>query len=192
VIDRATAVAPAVPVPTRLDLVRMAASGDREAFERLIATSVDRSFRIARAILGGDADARDATQDAFISAWRDLPNLRDPARFDAWFDRILVNACRALLRGRMRVREISLDGTIDRPLAEAAISDQVGDADVLVRAFDRLDADKRAVLVLHYLEHEPLAAIAASLGIPVGTVKWRMSEARAALSRALAAEGQVR
>jgi RNA polymerase sigma-70 factor (ECF subfamily) len=192
VIDRATAVAPAVPVPTRLDLVRMAASGDREAFERLIATSVDRSFRIARAILGGDADARDATQDAFISAWRDLPNLRDPARFDAWFDRILVNACRALLRGRMRVREISLDGTIDRPLAEAAISDQVGDADVLVRAFDRLDADKRAVLVLHYLEHEPLAAIAASLGVPVGTVKWRMSEARAALSRALAAEGEVR
>jgi RNA polymerase sigma-70 factor (ECF subfamily) len=192
VIDRATAVAPAVPVPTRLDLVRMAASGDREAFERLIATSVDRSFRIARAILGGDADARDATQDAFISAWRDLPNLRDPARFDAWFDRILVNACRALLRGRMRVREISLDGTIDRPLAEAAISDQVGDADVLVRAFDRLDADKRAVLVLHYLEHEPLAAIAASFGVPVGTVKWRMSEARAALSRALAAEGQVR
>jgi RNA polymerase sigma-70 factor (ECF subfamily) len=192
VIDRATAVAPAVPVPTRLDLVRMAARGDREAFERLIATSVDRSFRIARAILGSDADARDATQDAFISAWRDLPNLRDPARFDAWFDRILVNACRALLRGRMRVREISLDGTIDRPLAEAAISDQVGDADVLVRAFDRLDADKRAVLVLHYLEHEPLAAIAASLGVPVGTVKWRMSEARAALSRALAAEGEVR
>jgi len=63
---------------------------------------------------------------------------------------------------------------------------------VLARAFDRLDVDKRALLVLHYLENEPLAAIAAALGVPVGTLKWRMSEARAALSRALAAEGEAR
>ena len=92
----------------------------------------------------------------------------------------------------MRVREISLDGTFDRAVTEAAIPDQVGDADVLARAFDRLDVDKRAVLVLHYLEHEPLAAIAAALGVPVGTLKWRLSEARAALNRALAAEGEAR
>ena len=186
------AVAGAVPGPTRIDLTRLASGGDRDAFERLVASSVDRSFRVARAILGSEADARDATQDAFISAWRDLPNLRNPEQFDAWFRQILVNACRALLRRRMRVREISLDATIDRPLPEAAISDQVGEADVLARAFDRLDVDKRALLVLHYLENEPLAAIAAALGVPVGTLKWRMSEARAALSRALAAEGEAR
>jgi RNA polymerase sigma-70 factor (ECF subfamily) len=191
-MERATTVVGTVPTPTRIDLIHLASGGDRDAFERVIATSVDRSFRTARAILGSDADARDATQDAYISAWRDLPNLRNPERFDAWFRQILVNACRALLRRRMRVREISLDGTFDRPLPEAAISDQVGDADALARAFDRLDADKRAVLVLHYLEHEPLAAIAAALGVPIGTLKWRMSEARAALSRALAAEGEAR
>jgi RNA polymerase sigma-70 factor, ECF subfamily len=191
-MERATTVAGAVPTPTRIDLVRQASAGDRDAFERLVGTSVDRSFRTARAILGSDADARDATQDAYISTWRDLPNLRNPEHFDAWFRQILVNACRALMRRRMKVREISLDGTIDRQLPEAAISDQVGDADMLARAFDRLDADKRAVLVLHYLEHEPLAAIAATLGVPVGTLKWRMSEARAALSRALAAEGEAR
>ena len=191
-MGRASAVAGAVPRPTQVDLTRLASGGDRDAFERLVASSVDRSFRIARAILGSEADARDATQDAFISAWRDLPNLRNPEQFDAWFRQILVNACRALLRRRMRVREISLDATIDRPLPEAAISDQVGEADVLARAFDRLDVDKRALLVLHYLENEPLAAIAAALGVPVGTLKWRMSEARAALSRALAAEGEAR
>jgi RNA polymerase sigma-70 factor, ECF subfamily len=191
-MERAMAVAGAVPGPTRIDLTRLASGGDRDAFERLVASSVDHSFRIARAILGSEADARDATQDAFISAWRDLPNLRNPEQFDAWFRQILVNACRALLRRRMRVREISLDATIDRPLPEAAISDQVGDADVLARAFDRLDVDKRALLVLHYLENEPLAAIATALGVPVGTLKWRMSEARAALSRALAAEGEAR
>jgi RNA polymerase sigma-70 factor (ECF subfamily) len=190
--EHATAVAGVVGVSTRIDIVRLAAAGDREAFERLVAATVDRSFRVARAILGNEADARDATQDAFVSAWRDLPNLRNPAQFDAWFRRILLNACRALLRRRMRVREISLDGSIDRRFPEAAISDQVGDADMLARAFDRLDADKRAVLVLHYLEHEPLAAIAGALGIPVGTLKWRMSEARAALGRALEAEGGAR
>jgi RNA polymerase sigma-70 factor, ECF subfamily len=191
-MERATVAVGPVTVPTRIDVVRQASGGDCDAFERLVATSVDRSFRTARAILGNDADARDATQDAYISAWRDLPNLRNPEHFDAWLRQILVNACRALLRRRMKVREISLDGTIDRPLPEATISDQVGDADVLARAFDRLDADKRAVLVLHYLEHEPLAAIAAAIGVPVGTVKWRMSEARAALGRALAAEGEAR
>jgi RNA polymerase sigma-70 factor (ECF subfamily) len=192
-IERATAVgAGTAATPTRLDLIELASRGDREAFERLVATSVDRSFRTARAILGNDADARDATQDAFVSAWRHLPNLRNPTQFDAWFSRILVNACRGLLRRRMRVREISLDGTFDRQSPEAAISEQIGDADVLGRAFERLDADKRAVLVLHYLEHEPLAAIAAALGIPVGTLKWRMSEARAELGRALAAEGEAR
>ena len=179
-------------MPTRIDLIRLASGGDRDAFERVVMTSVDRSFRIAKAILGSEADARDATQDAYISAWRDLPNLRSPEQFDAWFRRILVNACRGLLRRRMRVREISLDGTFDRAGPEATIPDQVGDADVLARAFDRLDVDKRAVLVLHYLEHEPLAAIATALGVPVGTLKWRLSEARAALNRALAAEGEAR
>jgi RNA polymerase sigma-70 factor (ECF subfamily) len=191
-MDRATVAAGAVSMPTRIDLIRLASGGDRDAFERVVATSVDRSYRIAKAILGSEADARDATQDAYISAWRDLPNLRRPEQFDAWFRRILVNACRGLLRRRMRVREISLDGTFDRAVPEAAIPDQVGDADVLARAFDRLDVDKRAVLVLHYLEHEPLAAIAAALGVPVGTLKWRLSEARAALSRALVAEGEAR
>ena len=191
-MDRATVAAGAVSMPTRIDLIRLASGGDRDAFERVVMTSVDRSFRIAKAILGSEADARDATQDAYISAWRDLPNLRSPEQFDAWFRRILVNACRRLLRRRMRVREISLDGTFDRAGPEATIPDQVGDADVLARAFDRLDVDKRAVLVLHYLEHEPLAAIAAALGVPVGTLKWRLSEARAALNRALAAEGEAR
>jgi RNA polymerase sigma factor (sigma-70 family) len=72
------------------------------------------------------------------------------------------------------------------------MSDQLGDTDVLTHAFDRLDVDKRTILVLHYLNHEPVAAIADALRIPVGTAKWRLSEARAALQRALAAEGEAR
>jgi RNA polymerase sigma-70 factor, ECF subfamily len=183
----------AAPIQSSRDeLVRRAAGGDEIAFERVVATQLDRSFRTARAILGNDADARDAVQEAFVSAWRDLGRLREPANFDAWLQRIVVNACRAELRRRARVREITLDGQPERRDTGPALSEQVEDTELLGHAFERLDGDKRSILVLHYLHHEPLASIAAALGIPVGTVKWRLSEARAALARALAAEGKAR
>jgi RNA polymerase sigma-70 factor, ECF subfamily len=192
-MERLTATAPTITVEPASDLVRRAASGDAIAFERLVTDRADRAFRIARAILGNDSDARDATQDAFVSAWRQLPRLRDPETFDAWLRRIVVNACRAELRGRRRVREISLEGTrLDRPATEPPFPDRLGDTDLLARAFERLDADKRTILVLHHLDHQPVAALADALGVPVGTAKWRLSEARAALQRALVAEGESR
>jgi RNA polymerase sigma-70 factor, ECF subfamily len=174
----------------RTELVRRAADGDADAFELLVEPQIDRSFRTARAMLGNDADARDATQDAYVAAWRELPTLRDPSSFDAWLQRIVVNACRSVLRRRGRVREVSLEATPGAPEpSRAAEADAVGDAESLARAYDRLDPDKRAILVLHYLEHEPVDAIAAAIGLRPGTVKWRLSEARAALGRALVAEG---
>jgi RNA polymerase sigma-70 factor, ECF subfamily len=191
-MEPAAASTAALPVSTQVALVRRAAAGDTTAFEQLVETRADRSFRVARAILGNDADANDATQDAFVAAWRELPRLRDPGSFDPWLRRIVVNAARARIRGRRRVHEISLDESYDRRQPGPALSDQVGDTELLSHAFDRLDPDKRSILVLHYLEHEPVAAIAAALGIAPGTVKWRLSEARAALGGALAAEGEAR
>ena len=191
-MEPAAAATTALPVSTHVALVRRAASGDTAAFEQLVAARADRSFRIARAILGNDADASDATQDAFVAAWRELPRLRDPESFDPWLRRIVVNAARTRIRGRRRVHEISLDDSHDRRQPGPTLPDQVGDTELLSHAFDRLDADKRSILVLHYLEHESVASIAAALGIAPGTVKWRLSEARAALGRALAAEGEAR
>lgn len=177
----------------RVDLVDRVARGDIDAFEQLVISGNDGILRIARAILGNDADARDAVQDAYVSAWRELPRLRDHGSFDAWLRRIVVNACRARLRDRRRIHEISLDASpIERADSGPSTSESVGDTDLLARAFERLDAGKRAILVLHYLEHEPIASIAAAMGIAPGTVKWRMSEARAALARALVAEGEAR
>jgi len=88
--------------------VELARAGDKAAFEELVSSWVEPAFRIALAIVGNEADARDATQDAFLAAWRRLPQLRDPERFDAWLYRILVNSCRGLRRDRQRVavREI--------------------------------------------------------------------------------------
>ena len=177
-----------------MGLVEQAQAGDRSAFEALVEQRLDRAFRTARAILGSEADARDATQETFIHAWRELPRLRDPERFDSWLGRILVNSCRQALRGRRRrfVREIAASdlnyevATVD--CRGEAPDDRAASADALERAFERLSADERWVLVLHHLEHQPLAEIAAMLAIPVGTAKSRLFTARQALARALEAE----
>ena len=169
-------------------LIDRARAGDAAAFEALIAPRVDPLFRSAWAIVGNEADARDATQEACISAWRHLPRLRDADRFDAWLGRVLVNSCRMLLRKRGRVREIAIAG--DHELRASGLGDptSVAGVDAVARAFDRLTPDARALLVLHHLRHEPVARIAETLGIPVGTVKWRLHAARADLERALEGE----
>jgi RNA polymerase sigma-70 factor (ECF subfamily) len=166
-------------------LVARAKGGDAVAFEALIAVRLDPLFRTAWAIVGNEPDARDATQEACLSAWRALPRLRDADRFDAWLGRILVNSCRMLLRRRGRIREIAMPATTERGELITPAPTAYDETDAVASAFDRLDPDARALLVLHHLRHEPLTRIAASLGIPVGTVKWRLHRARAALERAL-------
>jgi RNA polymerase sigma-70 factor (ECF subfamily) len=191
-MDRA-AIAIASPLPASVELVELAARGDIDAFERLVAAGSDRTYRLALAVLGNEADAHDATQDSYVRAWRELPRLRQPAKFDAWLYRIVINACRARLRNQRRVREISFDANpFERHQPGPAVADTVADSELIERAFDRLDANRRAILVLHYLQNESVSSIAAVLGIAPGTVKWRLSDARAALARALTAEGETR
>ena len=180
------------------ELVVRAASGDRSAFDLLIHPRLDRLYRLAYSITRNDSDARDATQDACVLAWRELPRLRDRDKLDAWLSQILVNAARGVVRrtGRVRVRELSVgpdpDTSDDAPArhepAVAAETDTFADGDAIRRAFGRLDGTTRALLALHYVEGRPLAEIAAATGSPVGTVKWRLSNARRALERALEAE----
>jgi RNA polymerase sigma-70 factor, ECF subfamily len=171
--------------PTLIERARL---GDTRAFEALIAPRLDGLYRSAWAILGNEADARDATQDACVSAWKHLARLRDLDSFDAWLGRILVNSCRMSLRKRGRVREIAIPEGFDPAGPATAGADTFDETEAVARAFERLDVDARALLVLHHLQHEPLSRIAASLGIPVGTVKWRLHAARRALERALEGE----
>lgn len=175
-------------------LLERAARGDRDAFDVLLRPRLDRLYRMAFAITRSEPDARDATQDACVLAWRELPRLREPGKFDAWLSQILVNAARGVVRrtGRTRVREVAV--AVDdaaRPVPEpsvAAETDAFADSDAIRRAFARLDGKTRALLVLHYVEGTPLDEIAHATGSPVGTVKWRLSNARAALDKALKAE----
>jgi RNA polymerase sigma-70 factor (ECF subfamily) len=175
-------------------LLKLAAGGDADAFDALLRPRLDRLFRLAVAITRSEPDARDATQDACVLAWRELPRLRDHDRFDPWLSQIVVNSCRMLLRHNRRgtIREISMDDplrpmTQDQPSA-AAVADRFGESEAIQAAFERLDPAVRSLLVLHYVEGRPLAEIARVIGSPVGTIKWRLSRARAALEKALKAE----
>jgi RNA polymerase sigma-70 factor (ECF subfamily) len=181
-------------IDAELLLVERARDGDRHAFDRLVAARLPQTYRLAKAITGHAGDAEDVTQEAFLQAWRNLPRLREPARFDAWFGRIVVNAARMALRRRDRVMTVPVD-SIDVhdddgrrghvPSAPDPSIDAVAHNDALQRAINRITVEQRTILALHHLEERPVTEIAALLGIPVGTAKWRLYEARAALERAM-------
>jgi RNA polymerase sigma-70 factor (ECF subfamily) len=151
---------------------------------------MDAVYRLTSAILGDEADARDAAQETFVSAWRELARLRDPDRFEAWLQRVAVNASRMTLRarGRRRVREVPSSRV--EALASQVAPDRETDTDAarLDAALRLLSVDQRAILVLHHLEGCPLAEIAVILEIPIGTAKSRLFHARRALGSALRAE----
>lgn len=178
-------------------LVEHAARGDRTAFGLVVADRAPRLFRLAFAILRSEADAADATQVTFLQAWQELPRLRDRARFDAWLGRILMNTCRDELRRRSRrsLRELpivdgdgSAAGSLSSLQAAGDVEAHSGRSDEIRRAFARLSADQRSLLAMHHVDGQPLAEIARTLAIPVGTAKWRLFAARRALERALMEE----
>ena len=173
-------------------LADRARNGDLDAFEELMHARIDAIYRISFAIVGDEADARDSTQETFIAAWRRIRGLRDPDRFDAWLQRIAVNAARMTLRSRSRrrVREIpSGDVASLAALSDGAKPDR-SDADLIGAALARLPLDQRTIVVLHHLEGLDLAALSEILEIPIGTVKSRLHTARQGLQAALAAEAR--
>jgi RNA polymerase sigma-70 factor (ECF subfamily) len=155
---------------------------------------MDAVYRLSFAILGDEADARDAAQDTFVAAWRQIGRLRDPDRFDAWLQRIAVNAARMTHRARRRrgVREIPSTriAAVDR--LRATSSPVEVDAATLDSAMRRLSVEQRSILVLHHLDGQPVDALAAILEIPIGTVKSRLHTARHALQAAIDAEARDR
>ena len=173
-------------------LIDRARNGDPDAFETIVRARMDAVYRLTSAILGDEADARDAAQETFVAAWRQLPKLRDPEKFEAWLQRVAVNASRMTLRarGRRRIREIpssAMQAMPDRAV-DGGVSPDRDDAAILGAALAMLPVDQRAILVLHHLEGRPLAELAAILDIPIGTAKSRLFAARRALAAELAHE----
>jgi RNA polymerase sigma-70 factor (ECF subfamily) len=169
------------------DLVEQAQRGDRAAFVDLVRLRGGRLFAIAHRILRDVDRAEDALQDALVIAWRDLPGLRDPDRFDAWVHRLLTNVCIAEAgRERRRISNLYVL-PVDGPAAPDELLNVV-DRDQLDRGFRRLSPDERAILVLrHFVGYEP-TEIAELLGLPAGTVRSRLHHAHRAMRAALDAD----
>jgi RNA polymerase sigma-70 factor (ECF subfamily) len=185
------------------DLVERARQGDAAAFGELIDRHRSAVFRAALAALGSHADAEDAAQDAFLIAYRRLDSFRGDASFKTWLLTIAwhqaINRRRSLTRlwrhltvssgddhRRMLLDEIAAPG----PTPETAASDEqlriaVG------RAIRRLSPKLRDALLLAQSGEHSYEEISVMLAAPVGTVKWRVSEARRVLRKQLISNGHV-
>jgi RNA polymerase sigma-70 factor (ECF subfamily) len=172
----------------RRDLVEAARRGDHGAFEVLATSAGDRLYAVARLILSSADLAEDAVQEALVRAWRQLPSLRDPDRFDAWLHRLVVNACadqgRQLRRWSKEVRPLPVEPSI------ADDTGAVADREQLERGFARLRPEQRAVVVLHHYSGFSAAEIARMLGIPEGTARSRLHYATEAMRAALQADAR--
>ena len=172
------------------DLVEAAQRGDQNAFVDLVRLHGDRLYAVAHRILRDTDRAEDALQDALVIAWRDLPGLRDPERFDAWIHRVLTHVCIAQAareRGRIaQLRVLPIDG----PAAPDDLL-SVADRDELDRAFRHLRPEERAILVLHHFVGYRLSDIAELLGVPAGTIRSRLHHAHRAMRAALEAEART-
>ena len=174
----------------QVELVQRARAGDHAAFRELVDLEGDRCLAVAYRIVRDVERAEDAVQQAFLTAWRSLPQLRDPERFEPWLHRLLVRACyeeAKRFRGwSSHTHVIAVD-----PATPGDFTSGIADRDALDRAFRQLSPEHRAVMVLrHYLDM-PLATVADVVGVPVGTVKSRLHHATRALRTSLDADSRV-
>jgi len=169
--------------------VERAMRGDHDAFAALINASANRMYVLASLILRDTDRAQDATQEAIVRAWRELPRLRDPERCEAWLRRMVVNACYDEGRRTRRRAEVSLVHLVDRQTADSTAG--FVESERIDRAFRRLPLDQRTTLVLQHKFGMSHVDIAETLGIPVGTVKSRIRYGIAAMRAALEADDRL-
>lgn len=172
---------------TASELVADARAGDRAAFGQLVEPWLEPALGASIVITRSHADGSDAVQDALLAAWQGLDGLRDPVAFGGWFRTLVIRAALRTAKRRGTVTPLTLldvsgplDGGLDASL----------DRRILGQAFDRLDADDRALLTLRYLWDLPVAGAADALGIPAGTVKSRTHAALGRLRAAFDAEAR--
>ena len=171
------------------DLVEQAQHGDLDAFAILVRTRGDTLFGVARRILRDVGLAEDAVQQTLVIAWRELPRLRDPDRFDAWLQRILVRACYAeSSRRRAWMSNIQVL-PIEGPAGPDALT-SLADRDEVERGFRRLPPEQRAILVLHHYLGLDSSEIGEVLDIPAGTARSRLHYAHRAMRALLEADAR--
>ena len=171
-------------------LVRRARDGDHGAFESLVRPEIDRLYGLAGLLLSDRTRAEDAVQEALLRAWRDLPKLREPAKFGAWLRRLVVNAAHDEGRRLKRRRgETELKPHHDPVSADEL--DGLVQRDELSRAFRRLKEEERTVVALRYYMDLSSADAANAMGIHEVSYRSRLHRALRTLSAALAADARA-
>lgn len=175
-------------------LISRARGGDREAFGELVEQYRDNVYRLAYRMCGNAYDADEAAQEAFVAAWRALPNFRGDAKFSTWLYRLTTNAAIDVMRREKRHQTVG-DGEM-MELADDADSPQetverTEQQEAVQKALSTLSEEYREVLLLRYMEELDYAEIAEVLQLPSGTVKSRINRAKAALKTALLKSGNI-
>ncbi|MEM1277101.1 MAG: sigma-70 family RNA polymerase sigma factor [Pseudomonadota bacterium] len=172
-------------------LALCAASGDRDAFERLVGRNYDLIHRLAWRFLGGPPDSEDLAQDVCIALGQKIQLFRGEARFRTWLYQVVLNAARdRMRRNQSRARAVARFAELDG-LRRAEDDDRARSADWLRAAIATLKPELRetAVLVLDEgLSHGDAAQV---LDLSPGTVSWRLSEIRKELRRLAKEEGSL-
>jgi RNA polymerase sigma-70 factor (ECF subfamily) len=168
---------------TDQELVRLFTRGDSAAFEELVRRHEQRIYNLSLRMLGRPEDARDATQETFLAAFRKLPSFRGDSSLSTWLHRVAMNACYDTLRRRKRRAEESLPE--DPGAASGDLAESSAEAVDVQRALAQVPDEFRAVLVLHDVQDLPYEEIAEVLGVPIGTVKSRLHRGRVGLARLL-------
>ena len=182
---------PAQEADLNQHLVSRAQQGDHDAFSVLMTERIPKLYRIAGLITGRHDIAEDAVQDALMHAWRDLPRLRDIERFDAWMHRLLVNACHDQGRRQRRQRAETPLGDVEHPGLSTDPGQVLAQRDELERAFRRLNAKDRGVIVLRHYLGLSTAETATAMGMREGTLKSRLHRAMKLMAAAMAAESRA-
>jgi len=175
-------------------LISCARGGDREAFGELVEQYRDNVYRLAYRMCGNAYDADEAAQEAFVAAWRALPNFRGDAKFSTWLYRLTTNAAIDVMRREKRHQTVGDGEMVD--LADDADSPQetverTEQQEAVQEALATLSEEYREVLLLRYMEELDYAEIAEVLQLPSGTVKSRINRAKAALKTALLKSGNI-
>ncbi|HEX9580506.1 MAG TPA: RNA polymerase sigma factor [Gemmatimonadales bacterium] len=170
-------------------LVRLVLAGDVEAYAVLVARHRDRLGRYALHLLGNQADAEEALQDALVRAYRGLERCATPERFGAWLFQILVNRCRTI--GGQRARREQVVMANEAALAEADVAhpaDAMAWGEAIRWALDRLAPEQREAFLLKHVEDLSYEEMAEVTNVGVSALKMRVKRARDTLRHLLTEE----
>ena len=176
------------------NIIARARRGDADAFERLVVAYRDQVFRLALRMCGSEADADEVAQEAFLSAWKGLPNFRGDSQFSTWLYQLTSHAAIDLMRREKRqiaaedITEVSAPDPAPGPQQQAERSEQ---RQAVRDAILQLTPEYRQIVVLRFLEELSYEEIGAMLALPSGTVKSRLNRARAQLKEILSRSGNL-